>query len=271
MEISINLKPVRWSPQSRGKTVDEFLSRPALPPAAEKVAAEVLADIVKNGDRAVAKYAKKFDRVTLVPKDFRVPQATIDAAEKQVDAKFKRAAREAYKRVTAFAKAGMRPDWSMPTPQGGTVGERFLPLDRVGAYIPGGTAPLASTAIMTLALAKAAGVKEIVAFSPSNSKGELNPYILYAMKLAGATEVYRIGGIQSIVAAAYGTESIPAVQKIVGPGNAYVTAAKKLVFGKVAIDMLAGPSEIAVLDDGSVPAAFVAADLLSQAEHGWGL
>jgi histidinol dehydrogenase len=150
------------------------------------------------------------------------------------------------------------------------LGERFVPFDRVGAYIPGGAAPLASTALMTLTLAKVAGVKELVACSPANAEGKLNPYILYALNLAGATEIYKVGGIQAIGAMAYGTKSIAKVRKIVGPGGPYVTAAKRQVYGDVALDMVAGPSEIAVLCDTSANPAHVAADLLSQAEHGTG-
>jgi histidinol dehydrogenase len=159
----------------------------------------------------------------------------------------------------------------MKTPGGGKAGEFYSPMDRVGVYVPGGTAPLASTSIMTVTLAKAAGVKEIVACTPAGKTGEVNPVLLYALKLAGATEIYRVGGIQAIGMMAYGTESCRKVQKIAGPGNAFVTAAKRQVYGYVAIDQVAGPSEIAVLADGSVDARWVAADLLSQAEHGSGL
>jgi histidinol dehydrogenase len=144
-------------------------------------------------------------------------------------------------------------------------------MDRVGVYVPGGTAPLASTSIMTVTLAKAAGVKEIVACTPAGKTGEVNPVLLYALKLAGATEIYRVGGIQAIGMMAFGTKSCRKVQKIAGPGNAYVTAAKRQVYGYVAIDQVAGPSEIAVLTDGSVDRRWIAADLLSQAEHGSGL
>ena len=143
-------------------------------------------------------------------------------------------------------------------------------MDRVGVYVPGGTAPLASTSIHTVTLAKAAGVKEIVACTPAGKTGAVNPVLLYALKLAGATEVYRVGGIQAIGMMAFGTKTCRKVQKIVGPGNAYVTAAKRQVYGYVGIDQVAGPSEIAVLADGTVPAKWVAADLLSQAEHGSG-
>jgi histidinol dehydrogenase len=143
-------------------------------------------------------------------------------------------------------------------------------MDRVGVYVPGGTAPLASTSVMTVTLAKAAGVKEIVACTPAGRTGEVNPVLLYALKLAGATEIYRVGGIQAIGMMAYGTKTCRKVQKIAGPGNAFVTAAKRQVYGYVAIDQVAGPSEIAVLTDGTVNEKWIAADLLSQAEHGSG-
>ncbi|MFA6174598.1 MAG: histidinol dehydrogenase, partial [Kiritimatiellales bacterium] len=194
----------------------------------------------------------------------------IAAAKKAVDADFKKAAKEAHKRITQFAIAGLREDWRMPAPQGGWLGEKFVALDRVGAYIPGGAAPLASTALMTLTLAEVAGVPERVACTPATADGSVNPYILFALDLAGATEIYKVGGIQAIGAMAYGTKTIKKVQKIVGPGGPYVTAAKRLVYGEVALDMVAGPSEIAVLADDSANPAHVAADLLSQAEHGTG-
>ncbi|MDD5708460.1 MAG: histidinol dehydrogenase, partial [Kiritimatiellae bacterium] len=182
----------------------------------------------------------------------------------------RRAVQEAHRRVRAFALAGLRKDWVMRTRHGGTLGERFLPLDRVGVYIPGGMAPLASTAVMTVTLAKVAGVREIVACTPCDKSKRVDPVLLYALRLAGATEVYRVGGIQAVGLMAYGTQTTRPVQKIVGPGGAYVTAAKRQVYGQVALDLVAGPSEIAVLADKSAKPAWVAADLLSQIEHGTG-
>ena len=234
------------------------------------VAAAVLADVRERGDKAVVEYARRFDRSNISSRSMKVTPAEIAAAKKAVDADFKQAAKEAHKRIVAFSKNGLRDDWQMATPKGGSLGERFVPFDRVGAYIPGGAAPLASTALMTLTLAKVAGVKELVACSPADPDGKLNPYVLYALDLAGATEIYKIGGIQAIGAMAYGTKTIGKVRKIVGPGGPYVTAAKRQVYGDVALDMVAGPSEIAVLCDSSANPAYVAADLLSQAEHGTG-
>ena len=241
-----------------------FNARPAFPEEAEKAAFAVLADIRRNGDKAVRKYVARFEGCRL--DDFRVDVRSI-----KIDPAIAAAVKDAHNRVKRFSKASLRKAWSMKTPRGGVTGEFFSPMDRVGVYIPGGTAPLASTSIMTVTLAKAAGVKEIVACTPAGKTGEVNPVLLYALKLAGATEIYRVGGIQAIGMMAFGTESCRKVQKIAGPGNAFVTAAKRQVYGYVAIDQVAGPSEIAVLTDGSVDRRWIAADLLSQAEHGSGL
>jgi histidinol dehydrogenase len=265
------IRIVEWTaakPQSR--IVTKFLARSAFPEEAEKAAAEVLASIRAEGDDAVARYVAKFEGAHLTPKRFRVTDKELAAAEAAVAPDLKRAVKDAYARVMRFSKASLRKPWTMKTPKGGTAGEFFSPMDRVGVYVPGGTAPLASTSVMTVTLAAAAGVKEIVACTPAGPTGTPNPVLLYALKLAGATEVYRVGGIQAIGLMAFGTKTVRKVQKIVGPGNAYVTAAKRQVYGYVGIDQVAGPSEIAVLADGTVSAQWVAADLLSQAEHGSG-
>ena len=244
--------------------IGEFNARPAFPQEAEDAAYKVLADIRRNGDKAVWKYVAKFE-------GYKGSDLKVDVGELKIPAKIAAAVKDAHRRVMKFSKASLREAWTMKTPGGGKAGEFYSPMDRVGVYVPGGTAPLASTSIMTVTLAKAAGVKEIVACTPAGKTGEVNPVLLYALKLAGATEIYRVGGIQAIGMMAYGTESCRKVQKIAGPGNAFVTAAKRQVYGYVAIDQVAGPSEIAVLADGSVSARWVAADLLSQAEHGSGL
>lgn len=261
---------LKYNAKGRSVKIEDFLLRPPVEKGADKIAAGVLADIKKHGDSAVVKYARQFDRSPITLATMRVTKAEIAAAKKAVDADFKKAAKEAYKRIVEFAVAGLREDWRMPAPQGGWLGEKFVALDRVGAYIPGGAAPLASTALMTLTLAQVAGVPERVACTPATADGTVNPYVLYALDLASATEIYKVGGIQAIGAMAYGTKTIKKVQKIVGPGGPYVTAAKRLVYGEVALDMVAGPSEIAVLADETANPAHVAADLLSQAEHGTG-
>ena len=266
-------KPIRivnWTAGSRSKVMAEFLNRPAIDPAAEKKAAQVLAKVQKDGDRAVARLAAQFDGAKLTPAKFAVTRKELLAARREVDDDFKRAAKETHERVLRFCKAGLRKNWHISTAKGGQVGEQFVPLDRVGAYIPGGKAPLASTALMTVTLAKAAGVPEIVACTPSGPDGTVNPYILFALDLAGATEIYRIGGIQAVGAMAFGTKTIRKVQKIVGPGGPYVTAAKRLVYGHVDLDLVAGPSEVAILADGSASPRHIAIDLLAQVEHGTG-
>ena len=265
------LKIVEWSEKKRqGRTITAFLERSAFPAEAEKAAAEVLAAIRVRGDAAIAEYVAKFEGAKLAPGAFRVSAVELKKVDAAVPMALKRAVRDAHARVMRFSKASLRAAWTMKTPRGGLAGEFFSPMDRVGVYVPGGTAPLASTSVMTVTLAKAAGVEEIVACTPAGKTGAVNPVLLYALKLAGATEVYRVGGIQAIGMMAFGTKTCRKVQKIVGPGNAYVTAAKRQVYGYVGIDQVAGPSEIAVLADGTVSARWVAADLLSQAEHGSG-
>ncbi len=269
--MAVKVKRVSWRQDRRSVVVQRFLERPAFDDQAEVVAREVLADIAQRGDAAVMEYAQRFDGTTF-PKAsaMRVSKAEIKAASKQVDADFKRAARATRARVREFAQASLKRNWEMSTAAGGRLGERFVPLERVGVYVPGGKAPLASTALMTAPLAVVAGVPEIVGCTPCGADGTVNPYLLYAMDLAGCTEIYRVGGIHAIGLMAYGTRSVPKVLKIVGPGGTYVTAAKRQVYGHVALDLVAGPSEIAVLADDSADPRFVAADLISQAEHGTG-
>ena len=253
--------------QTGDRAIAKFNARPAFPAEAERAAAEVLAAVRAEGDAAVRRYVAKFEGFT--GRTLRVA-ADLAALEKAIDPQIVRAVKDAHRRVRRFAVASLRRPWTMKTPKGGSAGEFFTPMDRVGVYIPGGTAPLASTSIHTVTLAKAAGVREIVACTPAGKTGEVNPVLLYALLLAGATEIYRVGGIQAVGMMAFGTKSCRKVQKIAGPGNAFVTAAKRQVYGYVAIDQVAGPSEIAVLTDGSVDVRWIAADLLSQAEHGSG-
>lgn len=266
----MSIKIVTWSPQKKSGTVLSFLGRSAFDLMAERAARRALAAIRKDGDRAVAAYTRRYDRVSLRPREFRVDSSEIAEARAAVDAEFRSAVREARKRIIGFAKKGIKRSWTMPSPKGGLLGEQFMPLDRVGVYVPGGAAPLVSTALMTVTLAQVAGVREIVACTPAGEDGKLNPCLLYALDASGATEIYRIGGIQAIGMMAYGTKTVKKVQKIVGPGGAFVTAAKRQVYGYVALDMPAGPSEIAVLADAGADPRHVAADLLSQAEHGTG-
>jgi histidinol dehydrogenase len=264
------IRVMKWAGGAMPVTLRRFLARPAFDGEAETVAAEVLAAVRRDGMRAVTACARRFDGVTLRPGRVRVTAAEMASACRGVDRKTRGALREAHARVAAFARRGRRADWGMRTPHGGEVGERFVALERVGVYVPGGTAPLVSSALMTATLARVAGVEEIVACTPCRADGTVDPVMLYALKLAGATEIYRVGGIQAIGLMAFGAGRVRKVEKIVGPGNRFVTAAKRQVYGEVALDLVAGPSEIAVLADETAEARCVAADLLSQAEHGTG-
>ena len=220
----------------------------------------VIREVETRGDAAVLELTERFDKVKLTAGSLRVtpPRTTGNAA-------LRKAIALANRNIADFARQGLPVAWTMRNAQGARVGEKFDPIRRVGIYIPGGTAPLASTALMTITLAKVAGCKEIVACTPGT-----NPDLLYAIGVAGATEVYQIGGAQAIAAMALGTTTIRPVLKVFGPGNAYVTAAKKLLFGRVAVDLLAGPSEVLILADDSAEPQFIAADMLAQAEHGSG-
>lgn len=230
--------------------------------------AGIIADIVKDGDKALLGFAEKFDGAKLTPKTLAVSAAEWETASAAVPAKVKQALKLAHKNVLVFAKKGLRKNWSMKNAQGADVGEVYQPFQRVGIYVPGGSAPLISTVIMTVTLAQAAGVPEIVVCTPCDTNGKVNEAMLHALKLAGATEIYKVGGAHAIAALAFGTKTIRPVDKIMGPGNKFVVEAKRQLFGAVAIDLLPGPSEIMVLADETANPAFVAADLLAQAEHG---
>ena len=230
----------------------------------------ILADVKQRGDEAVAYYAAKFDGAKLAARAFRVKDSEIAGGAKKLaaaDAKALMAARDS---IVAFHEKSRPKDWSAKNPQGGMVGERFYPIRRVGLYVPGGQVPLVSTVLMTASLAKIAGCPEIAVFTPSNADGRVADGLLAALHAVGVTEVYRIGGVQAIGAMAYGTVTVPAVDKIYGPGNAYVCEAKRQVFGTVGVDLLPGPSELMVIADDSADPVFAASDLLAQAGHGSG-
>jgi histidinol dehydrogenase len=236
---------------------------------ADSVAA-ILADVRLRGDEAVSYYAAKFDGAKLRARDFRVPEAEIAAAAAKLPPAETKALAAAHAAIVAYNKRGLPKDWTARNPQGAMVGEKFDPIRRVGLYVPGGEVPLVSTVLMTVTLAKIAGCPEIAVFTPSNASGKVAPGLLAALHLVGVTEVYRIGGVQAVGAMAYGTTTIPAVDKIYGPGNAYVCEAKRQVFGTVGVDSLPGPSEVMIVADETARVDFVAADLLAQAEHGSG-
>jgi histidinol dehydrogenase len=221
-------------------------------------------------DDALLELTEKFDRAKLTAGQLAVTPAELEAAVQNADPALRAAVAEAEKNVADFARKSLRTNWRRKNSHGGGVGEKFDPFRRVGIYVPGGTAPLVSTALMTLTLAKVAGCREIVVCTPCGADGSVNPALLFAAQKAGATEIYRVGGAHAIAALAFGTPTIRRVQKIFGPGNAYVVMAKRLLFGHVAIDLLPGPSEVLVLADETANPKFAAADLLAQAEHGSG-
>jgi histidinol dehydrogenase len=239
------------------------LQRKAMPhPEVERTVREVIEAVRTEGDPALLRLTERFGGPCLTANQLRV------ASKPKVDAATREAVAISHANVRAFAERSLRKSWSAKNAQGATVGERFDPFPRVGIYVPGGTAPLVSTAVMTVTLAAAAGVPEIVVTTPSDRDGNVNGALLFALSYCGATEIYQVGGAQAIAALAYGTETIRPVLKVFGPGNAYVVEAKRQVFGQVAIDLLPGPSEILVLADSSANPAWIAADLLAQAEHG---
>ncbi len=256
----------------RDKNYDRFLrslDRRAVPDrAVEKTVRDIVAAVAKDGDPALVRLTRKFGGPSLTPAQLRVPAKELSAAWRGLDAPTRRALQASHRNIGAFAKKSLRKNWSGRNAQGARTGERFDPFRRVGIYVPGGTAPLVSTALMTCTFAAAAGVKEIVAVTPAGPDGTVSPALLAALHLAGATEVYRVGGAQAIAALALGTKSIAPVDKIFGPGNSYVVEAKRQLFGRVAVDLLPGPSEILVIADRTANPAWVAADLLAQAEHG---
>jgi histidinol dehydrogenase len=231
---------------------------------------DILREIFIRGDDAVLEFTERFDGAKLTAEQLSVTQAELLSASIKADESLRATVAEAEKNIATFAKKSLRRNWQTKNSHGASVGEKFDPFQRVGVYIPGGTAPLVSTALMTVTLAKVAGCKEIVVTTPCGRDGTINSALLFAARAAGATEIYRIGGAQAIAAMAYGTNTIRRVQKIFGPGNAYVVTAKRLVVGHVAIDLLPGPSELLVLADETANPKFIAADMLAQAEHGSG-
>ncbi len=231
----------------------------------EDIVTEIIANVRKNGDKALFEYCEKFDKSVL--SSLQVSDEEIEEAFSLVDEKFIEIIKKAKENITDFHEKQKRNSFIINENEGVVVGQKIIPIDKVGLYVPGGTAAYPSTVLMDSIPAKIAGCKEIVMVTPPNSEGKVNPVILAAAKIAGVDKIFKVGGAQAVAALAYGTESIPAVHKIVGPGNAFVAEAKKQVFGKVSIDMIAGPSEILVVADSTCNPKFVAADLLSQAEH----
>ena len=234
-------------------------------PAELAAVREILASVRQNGDSAVRQYTQQFDGAA--PEGLRVSEVEFAAAEAAVEPAAREALLRAAENIRAYHRRQLQNSWLEVQPDGVALGQRLTPLDSVGAYVPGGGAAYPSSVLMTVLPARVAGVGEVVVVTPPKADGKINPYTLVAAKIAGADAVFKCGGAQAVAALAYGTESIPRVAKIAGPGNIYVTLAKREVYGTVGIDMLAGPSEVLVVADETARADFVAADLLSQAEH----
>lgn len=235
-------------------------------PKLEGSVRKIVDDVRKNGDKALFKYTKRFDKFELSKNNIKVSKKEISDAEKRLSSRIKSDLRKAAARVKSYHNTKKPLKHTYKDSLGNELGWLIIPIDRVGLYVPGGKAAYPSTVLMTAIAARVAGVKEIILVTPC-PKGELSDEVLYAAKISGVDSIYKIGGAQAVSALAYGTDLIPKVDKVVGPGNIYVAIAKKLVYGVVDIDMIAGPSEVLIIADGSCPSQWVAADLLAQAEH----
>ncbi len=258
------MQELRYTQKNFTACLDQALaSSSLLDPLIDRRVSSIIKRVRLEGDRALVELARRLDRVVMT-----VDQLSLPKRLPKVPRALQQALSSSRHNVEAFARASIRRDWETRNAQGGRVGEKFDPIQRVGIYVPGGTAPLVSTAIMTVALARVAGCRQIVVCTPPTTKP--NAELLYAIWTAGATAVYQVGGAQAIAAMALGTKTVPRVNKIFGPGNAYVTAAKRQLFGQVGIDLLAGPSELLVIADQEASPRLIAADLLAQAEHGSG-
>lgn len=231
----------------------------------EAIVSDIIADVRENGDKALFAYCEKFDKAKLSA--LQVTQQEMDEALAQVEPAFLEILEKAAANIRKFHSRQVRNSFVINDEDGVVIGQKIIPVDRAGLYVPGGTASYPSTVLMDSIPAKIAGCREVVMVTPPNQEGKIQPVILAAAKVAGIDRIFKVGGAQAIAALAYGTETVPKVDKIVGPGNAFVAEAKKQVFGKVSIDMIAGPSEILIVADGATDPRYAAADLLSQAEH----
>ena len=262
------MRTVRLTKESTKDILENLLKRsPNNYGKFEAAVANILANVKEKGDEALFSYTKEFDKVEVTPETIRVTEEEIEEAYKAVDASLLEVIRKALVNIRSYHEKQRQNSWFTSTENGTMLGQKVTPLNRVGVYVPGGKAVYPSSVLMNIVPAKVAGVPHIVMTTPPGKDGKVNPSTLVAAKEAGADEIYKVGGAQAIGALAYGTASIPKVDKIVGPGNIFVALAKKAVYGHVSIDSIAGPSEILVLADETANAHYVAADLLSQAEH----
>ena len=262
------MRTVRLTKESTKDILENLLKRsPNNYGKFEATVVDILANVKEKGDEALFSYTKEFDKVEVTPETIRVTEEEIEEAYKAVDASLLEVIRKALVNIRSYHEKQCQNSWFTSTENGTMLGQKITPLNRVGVYVPGGKAVYPSSVLMNIVPAKVAGVPHIVMTTPPGKDGRVNPSTLVAAKEAGADEIYKVGGAQAIGALAYGTASIPKVDKIVGPGNIFVALAKKAVYGHVSIDSIAGPSEILVLADETANAHYVAADLLSQAEH----
>ena len=262
------MRTVRLTKESTKDILENLLKRsPNNYGKFEAAVADILANVKEKGDEALFSYTKEFDKVEVTPETIRVTEEEIEEAYKAVDASLLEVIRKALVNIRSYHEKQRQNSWFTSTENGTMLGQKVTPLNRVGVYVPGGKAVYPSSVLMNIVPAKVAGGPHIVMTTPPGKDGKVNPSTLVAAKEAGADEIYKVGGAQAVGALAYGTASIPKVDKIVGPGNIFVALAKKAVYGHVSIDSIAGPSEILVLADETANAHYVAADLLSQAEH----
>ena len=262
------MKIIRFTSKKLEKIYNRQFSRSK---RIEEKVRKIIEDVRLLGDEAVLKYTRKFDKVKLLPRQLKVSQIEISGAYQNITPNFISSLKVIIENINRFYRKTLRKSWRIKGGDGLVLGENYLPLERVGIYIPAGTAPLVSTVYMTVIPAKLAGVKKIALVSPPDKHGFINPHILVVADLLKVDEIYRVGGAQGIAALAYGTKTIPRVDKIVGPGNIYVTEAKRQVFGYVDIDMVAGPTELVIIANRFSDPKFIVADLKAQAEHTGGL
>ena len=245
--------------------ISDILTREIIKTGVEQTVADIISDVIKNGDEALLIYCKKFDGADI--KELKVSEEEMQLALDSVQPEFLEILEKAAQNIREFHTQQVRQSFILNNKNGVVTGQKIIPIEKAGIYVPGGTAAYPSTVLMDSIPAKIAGVKDIIMTTPPKKDGSISPVILAAAKIAGVTQIYKVGGAQAIAALCYGTESVPKVDKIVGPGNAFVAEAKRQVFGQVSIDMIAGPSEILVISDENGDPDFIAADLLSQAEH----
>ena len=262
------MRKVKLTEETKKNILNDLLKRsPNSYGEYEDVVAEILENVKENGDSAVFSYTRKFDKADITANNILVTEEEVKEAYTQVDASLVEVIRKAIVNIREYHEKQKQYSWFDSTPQGTILGQKVTPLEKVGLYVPGGKAAYPSSVLMNVIPAKVAGVERIIMCTPPDAQGKVTPTTLVAAKEAGVSDIYKVGGAQAIAAMAYGTESIPKVDKITGPGNIFVALAKKAVYGHVSIDSIAGPSEILVLADETANPRFVAADLLSQAEH----